>query len=110
ALALPILTGLVVDRVVPRADLPLLQVVAIGIAGLLVFQLIAQLVRAHLLLQMRTSLDTSMTLGFLDYLVELPYAFFQRRYAGDLMMRVNSNAAIRELMSTHMLSGLLDGL
>jgi ATP-binding cassette, subfamily B, bacterial len=109
ALSLPILTGLVVDRVVPRGDRDLLFVVGVGLAGVVAFQFLTQLIRAHLLLQLRTNLDTRMTLGFVDYLVGLPYAFFQRRSAGDLMMRINSNATIREIVTANMLSGLLDG-
>ena len=110
ALALPLLTALVVDRVVPRADTQLLFVVAIGLAGLLAFQTITQLVRSHLILQLRTNLDTRLTLGFVDYLSRLPFQFFQRRSTGDLMMRVNSNTTVRELLTSSTLSALLDGL
>lgn len=109
ALSLPVLTGLIVDRVVPRNDVHLLTVVGAGLGMVVVFQFLSSLIRSHLLLQLRTNLDTRMTLGFLDHLVDLPYAFFQRRSAGDLMMRVNSNTTIRELLTTHTLSGLLDG-
>lgn len=109
ALALPILTALIVDRVVPRADVHLLSVVAIGLAAAMAFQVVSTLVRAHLLLQLRTNLDTRLTLGFLDHLTSLPYSFFQQRSAGDLMMRVSSNATIRELLTSNTLSGILDG-
>jgi ABC-type bacteriocin/lantibiotic exporter with double-glycine peptidase domain len=109
ALAVPICTGLVVDRVVPRGDRDLLPILAVGLGGVLVAQLLAHLVRSYLLLELRTRLDTRMTLGFLDHLVALPYDFFQRRSAGDLMMRVAGNTAIRERLTTALLSTLLDG-
>ena len=109
ALALPVLTAMVVDRVVPRGDHSLLFVVALGISGVLAFQLLSSLIRAHLLIELRTRLDTRMTLGFLSHLLSLPYAYFNRRSAGDLMMRVGSNAQIRELVTSSMLSTLLDG-
>jgi ABC-type bacteriocin/lantibiotic exporter with double-glycine peptidase domain len=109
ALALPILTAMVVDRVVPRGDHDLLFVLGLGIGVMLAFQLLATLIRAHLLLELRTRLDTRMTLGFLSHLLSLPYAYFNRRSAGDLMMRVGSNAQIRELVTSSMLSTLLDG-
>jgi ABC-type bacteriocin/lantibiotic exporter with double-glycine peptidase domain len=110
ALALPLVTGLIVDRVVPRGDRGLLFVVGLGAAGLLLFQLLTNLVRSHLLLQLRTNLDTRLTLGFVGYMARLPYQFFQRRSAGDLMMRINSNATVRELLTSNTLSTLLDGL
>jgi ABC-type bacteriocin/lantibiotic exporter with double-glycine peptidase domain len=109
-LALPLVTALVVDRVVPRSDRNLLVVVGAGLAGLLGFQAITTLVRAHLLLQLRTNLDTRLTLGFVDYLSRLPFEFFQRRSAGDLLMRVNNNSTVRELLTSSTLSALLDGV
>jgi ABC-type bacteriocin/lantibiotic exporter with double-glycine peptidase domain len=109
ALGLPVLTALIVDRVVPRSDGHLLLVVSVGLAGVLLFQLLSELIRAHLLLQLRTNLDTKMTLGFLDHLVSLPYEFFQKRSSGDLLMRVNSNTVIREQLTASTLSALLDG-
>lgn len=110
ALALPLLTAMVVDRVVPRGDAQLLLVIASGVGGMLLFQALTTLIRAHLFLQLRTNLDTRLTLGFVDYLARLPFDFFQRRSAGDLMMRVNNNATVRELLTSNTLSALLDGV
>ena len=109
ALAVPVLTGALVDRVVPRSDEHLLLVLGIGLGSLVVFYFLASLIRAHLMLHLRTLFDARMTLGFLDHLVDLPYAFFQRRSAGDLMARVNSNTTIREIFTSGALSGLIDG-
>jgi ABC-type bacteriocin/lantibiotic exporter with double-glycine peptidase domain len=109
ALALPVLTALVVDRVVPRGDRDLLVVVGIGIAFALGFQLLSSLIRSHLLLELRTRLDVRMTLGFVSHLLSLPYAFFGRRSSGDLLLRVASNTQIRDLLTSSMLSTLLDG-
>ncbi len=110
ALALPLWTALLVDRVVPRGDYGLLTVAAVGLGAIVVFDFLSSLVRAYLLLQLRTQLDWRMTLEFLDHLVELPYAFFQQRSAGDLMMRLNSNSTIREILTSGALSGILDGV
>jgi ABC-type bacteriocin/lantibiotic exporter with double-glycine peptidase domain len=109
ALAVPIFTGALVDRVVPRSDSHLLIILTIGLSTMVAFRFLAALVRGHLLLHLRTQLDLRMTLGFLDHLVALPCMFFQRRSAGDLMMRLNSNATIRELLTASVLSGFLDG-
>jgi ABC-type bacteriocin/lantibiotic exporter with double-glycine peptidase domain len=108
-LGVPLLTGALVDRVVPRGDEHLLTVLAAGLLGMVAFHWLASLIRSHLLLHLRTYLDARMTLGFLDHMTDLPYDFFQRRSAGDLMMRLNSNATIRELLTSGALSGLLDG-
>ncbi|MEM9598801.1 MAG: peptidase domain-containing ABC transporter, partial [Acidobacteriota bacterium] len=110
ALGVPILTGVLVDRVVPREDRGLLFLLSLGMAALVVFSFLSSWVRAHLLLHLRTRLDSQLTLDFLDHLVDLPYAFFQRRSSGDLLMRLNSNAQIRDILTSSALSGLLDGV
>lgn len=109
ALSVPLLTGVLVDRVVPRADYDLLRILAAGLAGLAGFQLLSALVRSFLLLHLRTRLEARMSLEFLDHLVELPYKFFQLRPTGDLMMRLNSHATVREILTTAGISGVLDG-
>ncbi len=109
ALALPVLTVMVVDRVVPRSDYSLLLVIGTGLGAVLAFQTLATLIRAHLLIELRTRMDTKMTLGFLSHMMALPYAYFSRRSAGDLQLRVQSNTSIRELLTSSLLSTLLDG-
>ncbi len=110
ALAVPLLTGIVVDKVVPRSDHHLLVVAGAGVVMLIAFDALASVVRAHLLLHLRTRIDTRMTIGFLDHLVALPFSFFQTRSTGDLLLRVGSNATVREILTANTLSGLLDGV
>ena len=101
--------AMVVDRVVPREDQSLLVMIGLGVGVVLSFQLLASLIRAHLLIELRTKLDTKMTFGFVSHLLSLPYAFFNRRSAGDLLLRVASNTQIRDLLTSSLLSTLLDG-
>ncbi len=108
-LALPVLTGAVVDRVVPRGDADLLRVIFLGILAITGFTFLASLLRAHLLVQLRTQLDVRMTLDFFDHLLRLPFSYFQLRQTGDLLMRLNSNAIIRETLTSATTSALLDG-
>ncbi len=110
ALAVPLATALIVDHVVPRADLPLLHLLGLGLAAFAGFDFLASFLRARLLLELRTRLDSRLSMDFLSHLVELPFAFFQRRSVGDLMMRLNSHATIREILTSGVLSGILDGV
>jgi ABC-type bacteriocin/lantibiotic exporter with double-glycine peptidase domain len=109
ALATPLLTGLIVDRVVPGRDHSLLTVLGLALATIAAFDFASALVRAHLMLHLRTRLDAKITLDFVEHLISLPYAFFHQRSAGDLMMRLNSNTTIREILTAGTLTGLLDG-
>jgi ABC-type bacteriocin/lantibiotic exporter with double-glycine peptidase domain len=110
ALAVPILTGVIVDRIVPAGDDRLLKVVAAVMAALICYSALATFLRAHLLLRLRSRLDVEMTLGFLEHLVDLPYAFFLKRSSGDLMMRLRSNATVREILTSGTIAALLDGV
>jgi ABC-type bacteriocin/lantibiotic exporter with double-glycine peptidase domain len=109
SLALPGLTGALVDKVVPRADQQLLLLVSCAFLTVGSFQFLSSFLRSRLLLQLRTRVESRMSFAFVDHLLDLPYTFFQQRSAGDLMMRLSSQTAIRELLTTGALSALLDG-
>jgi ATP-binding cassette, subfamily B, bacterial len=109
ALAVPLMTALFIDEVVPRDDRHLLRVFSIGVVMVIGYQLLAAFLRGNLLLELRTRLDMGLTMGFVDHLMDLPYAFFLRRSAGDLMMRMQSNTSVREILTNGSLSALLDG-
>jgi len=109
-LAVPVLTGVIVDRVVPANDSHLLKVLAAVMVALIGYSMVATFLRAHLLLRLRSRLDVNLTLGFLEHLVDLPYAFFLKRSSGDLMMRLRSNATVREILTSGTIAALLDGV
>ncbi len=109
SLVLPLMTGMIVDRVVPRSDYTMLLVTISAIAGLVLFHAVSALIRSNLLVHLRTVLDARMTLGFLDHLVALPIGFFQKRSAGDLLLRVGSNSSMREIVTSQTLSAIIDG-
>ena len=109
ALSVPFLIGVVVDRVVPRSDLRLLQLLTAGLAVTVLFHVFAQLVRSFQLLWMRASFDAELTMAFMDHLAALPFGFFLTRPAGDLLARYESNRTLRNTLTTASLSALLDG-
>ncbi|HET8935004.1 MAG TPA: peptidase domain-containing ABC transporter [Polyangiales bacterium] len=110
SLAIPGLMTTLVDKVVPRGDAPLLYLVGAGFLVLTAFHFMSALLRSRLLLELRTRVESRMSFFFVEHLFALPYAFFQQRTTGDLMMRLSSQAAIRELLTTGALSALLDGV
>lgn len=107
-LALPAVTGLIVDRVVPLADQSLLLVVCAASIVVVVFHLLTGLARTLLVVELRSRLDFRLATDFIRHLTALPYAFFGRRRTCDLMLRVNSNSRLREFLGSTVISGLLD--
>jgi ABC-type bacteriocin/lantibiotic exporter with double-glycine peptidase domain len=109
ALGLPLLTALVVDEIVPRDDHRLLLVFTIAVAVIIAYNFLSSFLRANVLLELQTRLDMGLTMGFLDHLFKLPYDFFLRRSSGDLMMRLQSNTAVRDILASGTMSAVLDG-
>ena len=110
ALAVPVMTRAVVDRVIPAADRHLLTVLVAGLGVMVAFHFLSSFVRAHVLLHLRMHLDVQIASGFMNHLARLPYPFFLQRSDGDLMMRLSSNATVREILTTSAMSTILDGL
>jgi ABC-type bacteriocin/lantibiotic exporter with double-glycine peptidase domain len=108
-LAVPVLTRTIVDDVLPRGDQHMFAVILAGIGCLVVVHLTVSLVRGYLMVQLASLLDRDLTLGFFGHLLSLPYAFFQRRPAGDLSARMNSNNTVRQILSQGVMSTVLDG-
>jgi ATP-binding cassette, subfamily B, bacterial len=109
ALSIPASMGLVVDKVVPRHDGQLLQLLAAGMLIVLSAQYLTSYVRSSLLLHLRTYMDARMTNDLNQHILSLPFSFFQQRASGDLVMRLGSSGQIRELLTSGALSLVLDG-
>jgi ATP-binding cassette subfamily B protein len=107
-LALPLLTRLLVDQVLPFQMTNLMPVLGIGILVLFLATTLVTLLREWLLVQLRARIDIQMMLGFVEHLLALPYRFFQQRSTGDLLARASSNALLREVLSNQLLSAVLD--
>jgi len=67
-------------------------------------------IRDYQALALRTALEAGITLRFIEHLVSLPYSFFQQRTHGDLSTRLGTTSAVREILSSALLSTVLDGL
>jgi ATP-binding cassette, subfamily B, bacterial len=109
ALAIPLFTAAVVGRIVPQGDRHLLAVLAVAMGAVVGYYFLASVVRAHVLVRLRTHLDRELTTGFVRHLTDLPYSFFLSRSAGDLIMRLQSNTTVREILTAGSLSAILDG-
>lgn len=108
-LGAPLLTAIIVDQIIPAKASNLLIVLGLGMLFLIVMQGVMKLLRTSLLIYLQTRIDAQMMLNFFEHLLSLPYRFFQMRFNGDLLARVDSNTAIRDLLTSQMVSTLLDG-
>jgi HlyB family type I secretion system ABC transporter len=97
-LALPILTQVVVDRVLPRHDLNLLYIVAAAITGVTLAMTGAGLVQRYLLSRIAVRFDVA-TLDFVTAkLLDLPMSYFNTRRTGDIERRLSGVRDVREFL------------
>lgn len=108
-LAVPVLTKIVVDQVLGAEITELLPVIGLGLGVVVLAQLLTTYLRATLLLALQARVDQHLMRGFFGHLLALPYRFFEQRTTGDLMMRLGSNAQVREMLTSQTLSVVIDG-
>ena len=109
ALAVPIVTGILVDRVVPARDDRLLVALTLGALAMVLVHTVSGFARARLIVDLRAYLDQRLMVGFVRHLVDLPFPFFLRHSTGDLIARAMSNGNLREILTNATMSGVLDG-
>jgi ATP-binding cassette, subfamily B, bacterial HlyB/CyaB len=104
----PLFTQFILDRVVvQRSELTL---TAVGF-GLLIFNLFRVAItglRQYLLDHTANKLDVALIVGFIRHTLQLPLSFFETRYVGDIISRVQENRKIQRFLSGEALSILLD--
>lgn len=110
ALAVPFLTGVLVDQVLPQRQMGVIPMLGAGVAVVIFMQMAAGFVRRLALIRLQAEVDTGLMRGFLEHLLSLPYRFFQQRTSGDLLMRLSSNTMMRELLTTQTIAALMDGM
>ncbi|HEY1348951.1 MAG TPA: peptidase domain-containing ABC transporter [Ktedonobacteraceae bacterium] len=108
-LGAPLITAIIVDSILPARASNLLTLLGMGVLFLILMQAVMKLLRTSLLIYLQTRVDAQMMLHFFEHLLSLPYRFFQTRLNGDLLARMESNSAIRDLLTSQMISTLLDG-
>jgi ATP-binding cassette, subfamily B, bacterial len=109
-LAFPTFTRILVDSVVPFPSVTPLHLLGIGMLLFVLSQIVTSYLRAVLLIRLQARLDTRLMVGFVKHLLALPLPFFQQRASGDLVMRLGSNAMIRELLTSQTIAVVLDGI
>jgi ABC-type bacteriocin/lantibiotic exporter with double-glycine peptidase domain/CRP-like cAMP-binding protein len=94
-LVLPILTQVVVDRVLPEGDLGLLWILMVAIVAVLLAITAATLVQRYLLSKVAVRFDVA-TLDFLTgRLLDLPMSYFTTRRTGDIERRLLGARQVR---------------
>jgi HlyB family type I secretion system ABC transporter len=108
-LALPLLTKVLVDQVIPYQLASAMPLLGAGTVILVAALMVIGYLRGVLLIYLQGRLDSEMTIGLFEHILSLPFRFFQLRNTGDLLMRLGSTTMIRETLTNRTVSAVLDG-
>jgi ATP-binding cassette subfamily B protein len=108
-LALPVMTEILVDKILPLRIVSLMPILGIGMVVVVIAQLVTSYLRLTLLLHLTARIDAQMMPSFIEHLTLLPLSFFHQRTHGDVLMRGGLVQRIRELLTVHVIVIVLFG-
>ena len=108
-LALPVMTEILVDKILPLRIVSLMPVLGIGMVVIVITQLVTGYLRFTLLLHLSARIDAQMMPSFIEHLTLVPLSFFHQRTHGDVIMRGGLVHRIRELLTVHVITIVLFG-
>jgi ATP-binding cassette, subfamily B, bacterial CvaB/MchF/RaxB len=100
----------VVDHALVTADRDLLVTLALGFGLLLLLRVAIAAMRGWMLMSLSASLTVQGRTNLFSHLVNLPAAYFEARYMGDVMSRFGSQDTILSAITTDLIEVFLDGL
>jgi ATP-binding cassette, subfamily B, bacterial len=108
-LALPVMTKILVDQVLPLRVVSLMPILGIGMVVVVISQLVTNYLRFTLLLYLHARIDAHMMPSFVEHLTRLPLSFFHQRTHSDVLMRGGMVQRVRELLTIHVITIVLFG-
>ena len=108
ALLTPIFFQVIIDKVFVQQGLSTLEVLAIGLATLSVFEVLLGGIRTYLLAHTSNRIDVELGARLFRHLFALPMAYFQARRVGDTIARVRELDNIRQFLTSSALTLTLD--
>ncbi len=107
-LVTPLFTQLILDRVVVQRSELTLTAVGLGLLIFSLFRVAMTGLRQYLLDHTANKVDLALIVGFIRHTLRLPLSYFESRYVGDIISRVQENRKIQRFLSGEALSILLD--
>mgnify|MGYP002401309248 FL=1 len=108
ALLTPLFTQVVIDKVLVHKGFTTLHVVAIGMIVLAVFEAMLGGLRTYLLSHTTNRIDVTLGAQLFHHILTLPLSYFEARRVGDTVARVRELEQIRQFLTSHSVTVLLD--
>lgn len=109
-LGTPLITQVVIDKVMVQQSLPTLDVMAIALLLIASFESILGILRLFIFTHTARRLDLSLSAQLFRHLMRLPLAYFESRRVGDTIARVQELEQIRQFLTGTALTVILDSI
>lgn len=104
----PVMTQVVVDKVLVNRSLSTLNVLAIGIAIVYIYELILGLAKNYVFTHTTNRIDVALSFRLFRHLFALPLKYFEARRVGETIARVRELDSIRSFLTGTPLSSMID--
>jgi subfamily B ATP-binding cassette protein HlyB/CyaB len=108
ALLTPLFFQVIIDKVFVHRGLSTLEILAIGLAALSVFEIVLGGLRTYILAHTSNRIDVELGARLFRHLFALPMAYFHVRRVGDTIARVRELDNIRQFLTSSALTLALD--
>lgn len=104
----PIFFQLVIDKVLVHQSMTTLDVLAFGLAVVLVFETLMSGLRNWLFSHTTNRVDSELSSKMFRHLLNLPISYFEARRVGDSIARVRELESIREFLTSNAVTVVID--
>jgi subfamily B ATP-binding cassette protein HlyB/CyaB len=108
ALVSPLIFQVVIDKVLVHQSMSTLDVLAIGLGGIAIFECVLTILRTYLFSHTTNRIDVELGARLFRHLLALPMAYFRARRAGDSVARVRELENIRNFLTSSALTLVID--
>jgi ATP-binding cassette, subfamily B, bacterial HlyB/CyaB len=108
ALVTPVFFQVVIDKVLVHQTLGTLDVIAIGLAVVLIWETALSGLRTWLFAHTTNRVDAELSAGMFKHLIALPLSYFESRRVGDSVARVRELETIREFLTSNAVTVVID--
>lgn len=106
----PLITQSVIDKVLVHNSLSTLDVLAIGLILIAVFETVLSVARNYIFTHTASKIDVILSCRLFDHLFKLPLRYFETRRVGDTVARVRELENIRRFLTGVPMTTILDSL
>lgn len=108
AMAMPMFTQLVIDRVLVHHSLGTLYVLVAGMAFVILFESLFSYLRQYMILFATNKIDSRINVKTFNKLVSLPMDFFEKNSAGVILKNMSQTDRIRNFLTGQVFTAILD--